>query len=193
LPSSAGTEALGMQFEPAPPFFYPRLKRIIIMTMRIRKTKNEDISSVLAIYQAARLFMARNGNPTQWTIGAPDLTSLQADIQKEASFVVVEGEKILGTFALYHRDPNYQEINGFWLNDEPYVVVHRIASIQKGVGTRILRSVCNHYKNVRIDTHKNNIPMRNLLQKLGFIHCGTILLLDKDNSPREAYMKVNSL
>jgi RimJ/RimL family protein N-acetyltransferase len=51
----------------------------------------------------------------------------------------------------------------------------------------------DRYPNVRIDTHKDNVPMRNLLKKMGFTHCGVIRLLDKDESPREAYMKVSSL
>jgi len=161
--------------------------------MEIRFTKESDIPQILNIYAKARSFMVEHGNPTQWAKGAPDENSLRKDIQNKASFIVQNGARILGTFALYHKDGNYQEIDGSWLNGEPYVVIHRIASIQKGVGTFILHDVCSRYKNVRVDTHKDNIPMQNLLKKLGFSHCGTIILLDKDHSPREAYMKVNTL
>jgi N-acetylglutamate synthase-like GNAT family acetyltransferase len=149
------------------------------------------VSDILNIYAKARSFMAEHGNPNQWTKGAPDGKSLQKDILNQASFVVEEGGKVVGTFALYHDDPNYGEIQGSWLNDEPYVVIHRIASIRKGVGTFVLQAVCSQYKNVRIDTIKTISRCKTLLKKMGFVHCGVILLLDKDNSPREAYMKVN--
>jgi RimJ/RimL family protein N-acetyltransferase len=161
--------------------------------MKTRLSYSKDVPEILKIYAKARSFMVEHGNPNQWTKGAPDEKSLRKDISNRASFVVEEKGKVVGTFALYHDDHNYCEIQGSWLNDEPYVVIHRIASIRKGVGTFVLQIVCGQYKNVRIDTHKDNIPMQNLLKKIGFVHCGTILLLDKDNSPREAYMKVNSL
>ena len=30
---------------------------------------------------------------------------------------------------------------------------------------------------LRIDTHEDNVPMQNLLKKLGFTYCGTIYVL----------------
>jgi L-amino acid N-acyltransferase YncA len=167
--------------------------RSIIIAMEIRLTEASDSGEVLSIYAEARRFMMAHGNPTQWTVGAPDEKSLARDLANKASFVVVDSGVIVGTFALYHDDKNYRLIQGQWLNDEPYAVIHRMASIKKGVGTFILSEICSENKSVRVDTHKDNIPMRNLLKKMGFSHCGTIRLLDKDNSSREAYMKVNSL
>lgn len=162
-------------------------------TFRIQPAKESDREAVLSLYSAARIFMRNHGNPTQWAVGAPNSESFTKDLKNEASYVVVESGEIIGTFALYHRDENYLNIHGNWINNEPYAAIHRIASVRKGVGTFILQAICGQYKNVRIDTHKDNIPMQNLLKKMGFVHCGTILLLNKDNSPREAYMKVNSL
>jgi RimJ/RimL family protein N-acetyltransferase len=161
--------------------------------MEIHPTAETDKKTILRLYGKAREFMKANGNPNQWGIGAPNECSLTKDIANQASFIVIDKGKIIGTFALYHYDGNYLKINGNWLNDEPYVVIHRLASGEKGVGSFILSSICSRFRNVRIDTHKDNIPMQNLLKKMGFVRCGTILLLDKDNSPREAYMKVNSL
>jgi hypothetical protein len=161
--------------------------------MEIRYSEIKDIPAILLLYQKARQFMREQGNPHQWGKGAPDEISLRKDLASKRSYVVVEDERIVGTFALVTPDPNYAFIEGRWLNEEPYMAVHRLASIQPGVGTFILTTVCQHYPNVRIDTHIDNIPMQNLLKKLGFAHCGVIHLLDKDNSPREAYMKVSSL
>jgi RimJ/RimL family protein N-acetyltransferase len=164
-----------------------------MVAMEIRLTEEKDIPAVLGIYDQARVFMKENGNPTQWTTGAPDKASLSRDLERRVSYVVWDNGVIVGTFALITPDPNYGEIRGRWLNEEPYIAIHRMASIKRGVGTFVLTEVCSKYKNVRIDTHRDNVPMRNLLRKMGFVHCGVIVLLDKDNSPREAYMKTNSL
>ena len=32
------------------------------------------------------------------------------------------------------------------------------------------------YKSMRIDTHEKNIPMRNLIEKNGFVYCGKTML-----------------
>ena len=41
---------------------------------------------------------------------------------------------------------------------------------------------------LRIDTHEGNVVMRRMLEKQGFMPCGTILLQNGD--PRVAYEKV---
>lgn len=161
--------------------------------MEIRLSETSDIPAILAIYHSARAFMASHGNPYQWTKGAPDEMSLKKDLSLKRSYVVMDQGVVVGTFALLCHDPNYDQIEGKWLNDDPYVALHRLASIKPGVGTFILKTMSDRYPNVRIDTHRDNVPMRNLLKKMGFTHCGVIRLLDKDNSPREAYMKVPSL
>jgi len=161
--------------------------------MEIRLSSPFDSSQILDIYAKARSFMAEQGNPTQWAKGAPNEESLKKDLTNKASYVVEDGGQIVGTFALYHNDLNYEHIDGKWINEEPYVVLHRMASIEKGVGSFILKKICSQYPNVRIDTHQDNIPMKNLLKKMGFVYCGIIPLLDKDNSLREAYMKISIL
>lgn len=156
--------------------------------MEIAETSSEDLLSVLALYEQARLFMHSHGNPTQWRDSGPSRESLEKDRSAHASFVVKDAGLVVGTFALYPFDGNYSLIQGAWLNEEPYVVIHRLASGKPGVGSFILRSVCAQYQNVRIDTHKDNIPMKNLLKKMGFRYCGIIPLMNADGSLRDAYM-----
>jgi hypothetical protein len=161
--------------------------------MVIRLSSSSDAPQILDIYAKARSVMAEQGNPTQWAKGAPNEESLKKDLAHKASYVVEDDGRIVGTFALYHNDLNYVHIDGKWLNEEPYVVLHRMASMKKGVGSFILKTICGQYPNVRIDTHQDNISMKNLLKKMGFVYCGIIPLLDKDNSLREAYMKISIL
>jgi RimJ/RimL family protein N-acetyltransferase len=156
--------------------------------MEILLTTAEDVPSLLALYESAKAFMHSHGNPTQWRDSGPSEKSLAEDRRAGASYVVKENGRVVGTFALYHADPNYPLITGHWLNEEPYVVLHRVASAQKGVGTFILQSICALYPNVRIDTHKDNAPMKGLLKKMGFVYCGIVPLLKDEGSVREAYM-----
>ncbi|HNZ83431.1 MAG TPA: GNAT family N-acetyltransferase, partial [Sedimentibacter sp.] len=44
-------------------------------------------------------------------------------------------------------------------------------------------------RNLKIDTHRDNIPMQNLLNKNGFIRCGIIYLENGDE--RIAYQKAD--
>lgn len=41
-----------------------------------------------------------------------------------------------------------------------------------------------------VETHIDNLVMQNLVEKLGFIHCGTIYV-EQDNYPRLAYEKTS--
>lgn len=40
-------------------------------TMEIRKAQPADLDRIMEIYRAAKLFMDRTGNPTQWVDGYP--------------------------------------------------------------------------------------------------------------------------
>lgn len=159
--------------------------------MEIRKTKIEELDTVLAIYERARNFMAANGNPNQWGKKSPSDEQVEADIRAGRSYVCMEGEEIAGVFYYaFENDPTYAKIyDGEWLSDEPYGVVHRVASagIVPGMGSTCLNWAFEQCHNVRIDTHEENIPMQNLLKKLGFTYCGIIYL--QNGSKRLAFQK----
>lgn len=71
---------------------------------------------------------------------------------------------IHGVFALFDgAEPTYAHIEeGEWLNDEPYVTIHRLAG--DGGSTGCSNGAAEHCKllspNVRVDTHANNTTMR---------------------------------
>ena len=105
-------------------------------------------------------------------------------------FYVLESEGIIQASFVYYQgiDPCYKIIyDGEWLNDEPYAVLHKVATrgLKRHMGEEILNYAFKHNKNVRIDTHEDNIPMQNLLTRHGFKHVGTIIL--KNGEPRWAY------
>lgn len=92
----------------------------------------------------------------------------------------------------FSGEETYKEIQGAWLNDEPYAVIHRIASL--GKGRNLLKDAIDFafakIDNIRIDTHEDNNIMRSLLNKLGFVYTGIIHL--KNGDERRAYQLIKS-
>ena len=167
--------------------------------MNIRKAKISDIQSVEAIYADARVLMREAGNPTQWGAAYPPTEQVMRDISEECLYLAEEGGEILAVFYFREgRDATYDEIDGEWLNDEPYAVIHRIA-ISKSARGRGVAGECFDYcfarcQNLRIDTHEDNAPMQRALLKNGFIRCGIIRIdrpsCEGDSGRRVAFHRV---
>lgn len=161
------------------------------MVYTIRKTEPGDIQDILSIYQKARDFMAASGNPSQWTGGYPGLPDLEQDMAQGASYVCIQNDIVVATFYFKIGDePGYHMIrNGHWINEETYGVVHRIAAAfpGKGIASFCLDWCLKQWGNIRIDTHRDNLPMQSLLKKKGFSKCGIVLA--GDGSERIAYQK----
>jgi len=158
--------------------------------MIIRKSTPADLASVMEIYAYARGYMKSHGNPSQWQDNHPPIEMIEKDIESERSYVCIDGNKIVAVFYFnIEDDPTYNKIDGKWLSDAPYGVVHRIARgpDAKGAGSFCLNWCYNRYPNIRIDTHKDNTPMLKMLEKQGFTHCGTIWLENGDE--RMAFQK----
>ena len=157
--------------------------------MRIRKTTPQDLPRVMAIYIHARQFMADTGNPHQWTEGHPVQSIIEGDIAQGLSYVCVNQEDHpLAVFFFDTRpDATYGKIEGAWISQGEYGVIHRIASDTKGAGTFCINWCYEQINNIRIDTHRDNAPMRQLLDKLGYQYCG-IIWLDNGHE-RMAYQK----
>lgn len=157
----------------------------------IQKATLSQLSQILSVYDRARDFMAKNGNPDQWGTTHPSEAIIRQDILNGKCYVNLKEEQVRAVFYFaIENDPTYSYIEGAWLNDGPYGVIHRIAVGEngKGVAAECFDFVADHCENIRIDTHEKNIPMQRCLAKNGFQLCGTIYLEDGD--PRIAYQKV---
>ena len=164
--------------------------------MRIRKTRESDFATVMAIYARAREFMAATGNPNQWgPTNWPPEELIRQDIATGKGYVCEEDGRVVGTFFFDHGEdiePTYRTIeDGSWATDGPYGVVHRIASdgTMKGVGAFCIGWALEQCGHLRIDTHSDNIVMQRLLTKLGFERRGIIYVVE-DDYPRFAYERV---
>lgn len=144
----------------------------------IRQATVADIPQLKEIFALAHTFMAKTGNPTQWAANYPNDALLRSDIASGDCYVIISDGGIAATFVLHEgADPTYTTIyNGAWLNDEPYAVIHRIASNGKTRGmmhTAMLFAKL-HYRNIRIDTHRDNTIMQKAILREGFKYCGII-------------------
>ncbi len=162
--------------------------------MYIRKAEIDDLEVIMRIYRTAQDFMIDNGNPNQWSHSYPTEELIKEDIAKGISYLVCGGDEPHGVFALFSGDePTYQYIeNGQWMNDDIYVTVHRIASDGEvhGIFNCVVKYCKEISRNIRIDTHKNNIIMQRLIEKNGFHECSTIYVAD--GTPRIAYQWTKS-
>ena len=158
--------------------------------LSIRKTTYKDIDELKDIFNHARKIMKENNNPSQWGDNRPDFSLIMNDIDNNQSYIVLDDELIVGTFALIEGiEPTYIDIDGKWLNDNDYLTIHRIASNgkSKGIFDFVIEYASKFNKDIRIDTHFDNTIMRHLIQKNGFIECGIIIV--DDGTPRIAYQK----
>ena len=156
----------------------------------------EDLPTCMETLHSGRLFQRQQGF-FQWPDGFPKEETIRSDIQHGNGYVLRWEHSIAAYLYIgFDGDPYYPAINGTWLNDAPYAVIHRIAIGDKyrgkGLASLILafaEDLCRRQgvQNLRIDTHAQNQRMQHILKKNGYCFCGTVM---QDNGPRLAYHKV---
>lgn len=160
--------------------------------MQIRKTTLADLDAAAKIYDDARVYMRESGNPNQWNTPYPNADTVRSDIERGIGYVCTDGDRVVAVFAFeVGRDPDYDIIfGGSWLSDGPYAYIHRIAVGEHGRG---IADFCFAYcfgrhPNLRIDTHRDNIPMQKVLARNGFEKCGTVYV--NGGKERIAFQKI---
>lgn len=153
-------------------------------TTEVRKATMDDLEQIRRNFAAARELMRRNGNPNQWGSVFPLDEWVVEDIQLGRSMLLVDhegedgDERILAQFAVCEgAEPTYARIeDGRWLDDDPYVTVHRLASsgLRSHCGRACLEWTVEQYGNVRVDTHPDNAAMNHVFATAGFTRCGII-------------------
>lgn len=151
--------------------------------------RSGDLASIVQIYEEAKAFMKRQGNPTQWGDDYPTEEIVREDIARGRAFVFRDGGgAVCGVFVFsVGAEPNYARIDGAWKNEEPYGTIHRLAGAKgaRGIFDACLSFCLEQSPNIRMDTHENNKIMNHLAKRSGFERCGTIWV--EDGTPRIAY------
>ncbi len=168
----------------------------------IATATTNDINAILKIVEDARTLITKQGFK-QWTKESnyPNYDTFMADINNNSLYVAKENDEVVGFMALcFGEDPSYAKIEGKWLNKEAsYSTIHRLAIKANYYNKGIAKALINyaftlskkHCQYIRIDTHKNNLIMNSLAQKMGFHYCGKIYILDDKIDPeRNAYERM---
>jgi hypothetical protein len=157
-----------------------------------RLAEMADVPVIMRLIEEARGIMRSCGNVNQWIDGYPSEETIVNDIAHDHCYLCEEvGGEIVASFAFIPcPEPTYKEIyEGQWLDDEPYYVVHRLAStaVSHGVFNDVMDYCMGVAGNLRIDTHRDNVIMRHVIERYGFTYCGIIYLANGDE--RLAYQK----
>ena len=169
------------------------------MTYRFAEPKDLD-QLMYMVNQAKAAFKA--GNINQWQKGEPDEAGLLISIGQSLVHVLEEDGKAAAMItAVPGPEASYAVIDGAWLNQEPYYAFHRVCveESRKGQGLAarlfleterfVLEKGC---RNIRIDTHPENLAMQRALLKSGYVCCGSLVLTEGSEigDPRYGYHKV---
>ena len=134
----------------------------------------QDVPRIMVLIEEARGIMRSCGNMNQWIGGYPSQETIENDISNGHCYVCAEqGGEVIASFAFIPGpEPTSKEIyEGQWLDDKPYYVVHRLASTASSHGVA---------GTLRIDTHRDNVIMRHVIDRYGFTYCGIIYLANGD-------------
>jgi GNAT superfamily N-acetyltransferase len=153
--------------------------------LALRKATISEVPAIWEILQDA-IEQRRLDGSTQWQDGYPNELSVKNDIENGYAYVLTENESILCYAAIiFDKDPSYENIEGKWLTDGDYTVVHRVAVSKlakgKGIATKLFESIEslsieNKIYSIKVDTNFDNIPMLKILDKLKYTYCGEVYL-----------------
>lgn len=162
----------------------------------LRNANTTDLPAIWEIIQYA-IEQRRKDGSDQWQDGYPNETTIQNDLDNGNGYVLEE-DGIIQLYAaiIFEKEPAYENIQGKWLTNNDYIVLHRIAAspIAKGKGTavkllQLTEELCikKNIYSIKIDTNFDNLPMLKILDKMGYTYCGEVFFR---GSPRKAFEKV---
>ncbi|WP_312761107.1 GNAT family N-acetyltransferase [Epilithonimonas sp.] len=166
------------------------------MNLEFRKAISHDSSAIWDILQDA-ITRRKNDGSKQWQDGYPNLETVKSDIEKGFGYVLLVGGIVVGYSALIFNDePAYNDIEGEWLTNGDFLVVHRVAISDKFAGKGLSKNIFrfiedvakeNNTFSIKVDTNFDNPAMLSILEKLGYQYCGEVHFR---GSARKAFEKV---
>lgn len=166
------------------------------MEYNFRKANLAELPQIWDILQGAILRRKEDGS-NQWQDGYPNTEVVRKDIEDGVGHVLTEGEAIIGYSAIMVNDePEYANIEGKWLTNDDFVVVHRVAISEKHLGKGLAKKIFgfieefalyNNIYSIKADTNFDNAAMIRIFETMGYVYCGEVYFR---GSPRKAYEKV---
>ena len=167
--------------------------------LQFRKAITADAESIWQILQDAIQRRKADGS-NQWQDGYPNPAVVNADIEKEAGYVLLEENKIIGYVSIMINDePEYARLQGEWLTNGDFVLFHRVAIAASHLGKGLAQELFyriedfakeNGIQSIKADTNFDNYAMLRIFEKLGYKYCGQVTFR---GSPRKAFEKVISI
>lgn len=164
--------------------------------IKFRKATQDDADKIWKILRQA-IERRRLDGSLQWQNGYPNPETVNSDIEKQIGYVLTENDRIVAYCAVLLNDkPAYENIEGNWLSDGDFNVVHRVAVSDevagKGYATEIFRRIedfsrQNGIFSVKVDTNFDNAAMLHILKKLGYTYCGEVYM---SGGVRKAFEKL---
>ena len=177
-------------------------RRTLTEPLTLRKAEEGDIPRILKITEDARASL-RKYRVDQWQGEYPTREIFENDIRIGECYVICHGDEVAAFFVHSEREePTYADItDGKWTADMPYCVLHRAAVAAEYRGTGLSAQLIKFVEQltrdcgrraVRVDTHKKNKPMQNLLREAGFRYRGNILISSEPGHDphRQAFEKI---
>lgn len=165
-------------------------------TIKFRKAEISDKDIIWEIIQQS-IERRRIDGSTQWQNGYPNEQTVESDIAKNFGFVLTVNDEIAVYVALIFNDePAYSTIDGAWLTNGEFVVIHRVAVSEKfagqGLAKKLFDVIDDYVKSqnvhsIKVDTNFDNYAMLKILENKGYIYCGEVLL---NSGMRKAFEKV---
>ena len=166
--------------------------------MKFEKANLKDVNEIMDIIKKAQIHF-KNQGINQWQNNYPNHQIIKDDIEDNNSYILKQDQVIIGTASVsFDGEETYETIyNGQWLSHDKYAVIHRMAVDFNRRGTGVasiflkeIENLCIHNEvySIKVDTHRENIPMQKLLLKNGYKECGIIYL--KDKNERIAFEKI---
>jgi GNAT superfamily N-acetyltransferase len=153
------------------------------MNYHFQKATLLEIPQIWEIIQQA-IVRRKNDGSQQWQDGYPNEDVIRTDIAKGIGYVLLDNSTIVGYAAiLFNDEPAYDQLNGTWLTNGDFTVVHRVAIsdnyLGKGLAQKIFLftedlALANKIYSIKVDTNFDNIPMLKILEKLGYTYCGEV-------------------
>ena len=158
--------------------------------MEFRLAKEIDREEIEKIYEDGSLKLKSLGI-NQWQgQDKPNLDNFKNLIANKNIYVLEDKEKVVSTVIIYDYDLDYEKnLDGKWNSSKAYVALHRIGTLEsernKGYGRKIIEFAEsyareNNFKSVRIDTHRENKSMQNLLKSMNYVYVGLVYLDGKN-------------
>lgn len=157
--------------------------------MIIKHANKTDLIDIMVIIENAKIYMKEN-KINQWSENYPNEDVFLADLKENRLYVAEIKGKVVGMAVLVlDGDADYKNIDGKWLIDGKYGVIHRIAVNPDYKSQNVAKNLLDffedklkelNYDSIRVDTHKDNKSMLRFIEKNGFQKCGIVYIRKTD-------------